>query len=115
LPFSPGARAGDLVFVSGQASVDETGAIVSDTFRGEMERSIRNLQGVLAGAGLALNDVVRVNAYVADPDDLAEYNSLYADFFAEPRPARTTLTGCLVGIKFEIDAIAVARGQSEDG
>jgi 2-iminobutanoate/2-iminopropanoate deaminase len=103
-------RAGDFVFVSGQASVDETGAIISGTFAEEMDRSIRNLCRILAESGSSISDVVRVTAYVHDPSDLDEYNRRYQEYFAPPRPARTTITSCLTAaIKFEIDAIAFAR------
>jgi len=108
LPFSPAVKAQKLVFVSGQASVDASGAIVHDTFEGEMRRSIANLAAVLAGAGLTLNDVAQVRSYVDSPADLPEYNRLYREFFTAPMPARTTLVGCLGGVvKYEIDAIAV--------
>ena len=109
LPFSPGVRAGGFVFVSGQASVDDAGAIVVDTFEGEFRRSLGNVRKVLAAAGLTLADVVQVRSYVDDPADLAEYNRLYREFFAEPYPARTTITNCLGGtLKYEIDVTAFA-------
>lgn len=106
LPFSPAIRSGDLVFVSGQASVDERGAIVSGTFAEEMRRSMENLRTVLAAAGCGMDDVVQVRAYVDDAAHLAEYNELYREYFSEPLPARTTLTGCVGRIKFEVDAVA---------
>ena len=108
LPFSPSVRAGGFVFVSGQASVDETGKIVADTFAGEFRRSVENVKRVLAAAGLTLADVVQVRSYVDDPADLPEYNRLYREFFAEPFPARTTVVNCLGGaLKYEIDVTAV--------
>jgi 2-iminobutanoate/2-iminopropanoate deaminase len=111
LPFSPALRAGPFVFVSGQASVDASGKIINDTFEGEMRRSMENLRAVLAGAGLELRDVVQVRSYVGRQEDLAEYNRIYRDYFAEPFPARTTLIGCLgTLLKFEIDAQALVRG-----
>jgi 2-iminobutanoate/2-iminopropanoate deaminase len=51
LPFSPASRVGELIFVSGQASVDTTGKIISDTFEGEMRRSIENLRQSPTGCG----------------------------------------------------------------
>ena len=69
LPFSPATRVGDLVFVSGQASVDATGKIVPDTFEGEMRRSIENLAKVLADSGSDLAHVVQTRNYVRDADD----------------------------------------------
>ena len=107
LPFSPGIRAGGFVFVSGQASVDDEGAIVNDTFAGEFLRSIGNVRKVLAGAGLTLADVVQVRSYVDSPADLPEYNRLYREAFAAPFPARTTIVNCLGGaLKYEIDVVA---------
>jgi 2-iminobutanoate/2-iminopropanoate deaminase len=109
LPFSPFVRAGDFVFVSGQASVDATGQIVNDTFEGEMRRSIANVRSVLTGAGLTLADVCQVRSYVGRQDDLAEYNRIYREYFTGPYPARTTLIGCLgTLLKFEIDVTAYA-------
>jgi 2-iminobutanoate/2-iminopropanoate deaminase len=109
LPFSPAVQVGSLVFVSGQASVDDHGQIVADTFAGEMRRSFANVERVLAGAGLTLQNVVRVSSYVAQQEDLAEYNRLYREIFKAPYPARTTLIGCLGNVvKFEVDVIAVA-------
>jgi 2-iminobutanoate/2-iminopropanoate deaminase len=111
LPFSPAVRAGSLVFVSGQASVDETGKIVSDTFEGEMRRSMENVRKVLAAAGLGFEHVVRVTSYLGRQDDLAEYNRIYREYFSEPFPARSTLMGCLgTLLKFEIDVVAYAGG-----
>lgn len=111
LPFSPALRSGELVFVSGQASVDGRGAIVSGTFEEEMRRSMENLLRVLRAAGCGTADVVQVRAYVQDVADLPRYNELYREYFPEPLPARTTLTNCLGPLKFEIDAIArAARG-----
>lgn len=110
LPFSPAIRSGELVFVSGQASVDRQGAIVSGSFEEEMRRSMENLRIVLSAAGCSLDDVVHVRSYVRDPVDLTQYNVLYREYFAEPLPARTTLTGCLGAIRFEIDAIARVPG-----
>jgi len=110
LPFSPATRVGDLVFVSGQASVDQTGQIVSDTFEGEMRRSIQNLAKVLADSGSDLAHVVQTRNYVRDVDDLAAFNSIYREFFREPYPARTTITNCLSpALRYEIECVAVAK------
>src|SRR5579872_5462356 len=95
LPFYPAVRAGGLLFVSGQASTDAEGQIVPDTFEGEFRRSLENLRRILRAAGADLDRVVQVRAYVRDPADLAEYNRLYREYFLEPFPTRTTLTGCL--------------------
>lgn len=109
LPFSPATRAGGFVFVSGQASVDDGGKIVVDTFEGEFRRSMENARRILTAAGLTFADVVQVRSYVDNPADLPEYNRLYREYFAEPFPARTTTVNCLGGaLKFEIDMTAFA-------
>ncbi|ORA37341.1 RidA family protein [Mycobacterium aquaticum] len=111
--FSSCVSAGDLLFVSGQASVLD-GAIVPGTFAEEMARSIDNLRRILESRGLNLADVVKVGAYVRDPGDLVEFNKLYPRYFSNPLPARTTITSCLPDtIKFEIDAVALLGGRAD--
>ena len=110
LPFSAAVEANGFVFVSGQASVDDQGVIVSGDFEQEMRRSMSNVQRILAAVGLDLGDVVRVTSYVHNPDHLPQYNLLYREYFSSPLPARTTITSCLsVALKFEIDVIAARR------
>src|ERR1700733_13861874 len=86
LPFSPSVCFGDLIFISGQASVDGEGQIVSDTFEGEFRRSIENVRKVLAAAGSDLAHIIQTRNYVRDPVDLPLYNQLYREYFSEPYP-----------------------------
>lgn len=110
LPFSPATKVGDFIFVSGQASVDATGKIVSDSFEGEMRRSIENLRKVLETAGSDLAHVVQTRNYVRDNDDLVRFNQIYPEYFKAPYPARTTITNCLgAALRYEIECIAVAK------
>jgi 2-iminobutanoate/2-iminopropanoate deaminase len=109
LPFSPAVKVGNLVFVSGQASVDPTGKIVADTFEGEFRRSVENLRKVLRSAGVDLAQVVQTRNYVRDAEELPQFNRLYQEYFRAPYPARTTITGCLSpALRFEIECIAVS-------
>ncbi|MBO9589136.1 RidA family protein [Devosia sp.] len=116
LPFSPAFIAGDLMFVSGQASVDSaSGAIITDTFEGEMRRSIENLRAILEAGGLSLDHVVNVKSYVADEADLALYNQIYPEYFSEPRPSRSTIVGVLgTKLKFELDCVAYAKATRQE-
>jgi 2-iminobutanoate/2-iminopropanoate deaminase len=107
LPFSPATKVGNLIFVSGQVSTDETGAIVSDTFEKEFRRSIENVRKILRACGSDLDKIVQVRSYVKNASDWDEYNRLYREYFKPPFPARTTLTGCLGKVLYEIDVIAV--------
>jgi 2-iminobutanoate/2-iminopropanoate deaminase len=107
LPFSPAIKAGDYVFISGQASVDDEGKIVNGTFAEECRRSFENLGKILSAAGLDFCDVIQVRNYVNHQEDLAEFNQIYREFFSTPFPARTTIMGCLgTLLKFEVDAVA---------
>lgn len=107
LPFSPAIQSGDLVFVSGQASVDGEGNILVGTFEEECRRSFENLGAVLKGAGLSFEDVIQVRNYVGKQEDLPLFNQIYKEYFKQPYPARTTLIGCLGDLlKFEVDVIA---------
>ena len=110
LPFSPAVVVGDLIFISGQASVDEKGAIVGDTFEGEFRRSVENLRRVLEAAGSDLAHVVQTRNYVRDAEDVPLFNQLYREYFSAPFPARTTIINCLpASLRYEIEAIAVRR------
>ncbi|MBK8505993.1 MAG: RidA family protein [Saprospiraceae bacterium] len=107
LPFSPALQVDGWLFVSGQASVDASGNIVTDTFEGEMRRSFENARKILKAAGTDFKQVVQVRNYVSKKEDLAEFNRIYRDYFEAPFPARTTLIGCLSDIlKFEVDLVA---------
>lgn len=107
LPFSPAVQSGQFVFISGQASVDGDGNIVSGPFEQECRRSFENLKMILEQAGLGMEDVIQVRNYVGRQEDLAAFNQIYKEFFSEPYPARTTLIGCLgTLLKFEVDAVA---------
>lgn len=108
LPFSPAVQVGDVIYVSGQASVDATGKIVSDTFDGEFRRSLENLRKILKAAGSDLDHVVQTRNYVRDDNDLPLFNQLYREYFKAPFPARTTITNCLPPtLKYEIECVAV--------
>lgn len=110
LPFSPAVRVGDLIFVSGQASVDKTGKIISGTFEEEFRRSVENLRDVLESAGSDLAHVIQTRNYIRDSANTPLYNELYREYFKDPLPARTTISGCLPPVlHYEIDCIAVPK------
>ncbi len=110
LPFSPAVRVGELIFVSGQASVDASGAIVPDTFEGEVRRSIENMKRIVEGCGSDMRHVVQTRNYVRDPANVARYNEIYREYFSEPYPARATITHCLpASLQYEIECVAVVK------
>lgn len=109
LPLSMFTRVGNQIFVSGHGAVDEDGNFVSETFEGQFRYTMDAIRKTLLSAGVDFKDVVMVRGYVRDQKNLPLYNRLYREYFAEPRPARTTLTDCLPnGLEFEIDCVAFA-------
>lgn len=117
LPFSPAVRAGGFLFLSGIASVDESGRIIHDSFEEEARRTYRNVARILRAAGLDFSRVVQVRCYLQRQEDWDAHNRVYREFFSLPYPARTTLVGCLGDlVKYEVDLIAysgTAPGRAE--
>ena len=110
LPFSPAIRAGDFIFISGQASVDQQGNIVVDSFEEECRRSFNNVKAIVTAAGYTLADVVQVRNYVGKQEYLPLFNEIYREYFGQPFPARTTLIGCLGDLlKFEVDVVVYTK------
>ena len=90
-PYSQGIRSGELVFCSGQLGLDPATGELADGVEAQAERSLRNLQSVLDAAGLTFDDVVKTTIFLADVDDFAAVNAVYATFMPTPPPARSTV------------------------
>tara|TARA_Y100000590_G_scaffold351825_2_gene404122 strand:+ start:272 stop:673 length:402 start_codon:yes stop_codon:yes gene_type:complete len=108
LPFSPAIQVGDLVYISGQASVDRNnGKIIKGTIEDEIHRSIDNVKNILNSINLSLDNVINVKAYLANENDIKTYNEIYKKNFTVPYPSRTTIVNALPSfLKFEVDCIA---------
>lgn len=106
-PYSPGIVAeGRFVYVSGQGPIRD-GEVQPGSIEGETELTLENVASVLAEAGATMGDVVRCGVFLADLDDFAAMNAVYARFFPDPPLARTTVGATLPGIKVEIDCVAL--------
>lgn len=107
--YSQGWRAGDFVFVTGTAPVDTSGKIVDEDVAGQTRKVIENVKAILGAVGADLGAVVKSMVYLSNSDDFAEFNSVYAEYFPDPRPVRTTIgvdMRQVPGMKVEIDVIA---------
>mgnify|MGYP001563298183 CR=1 FL=1 len=101
-----------MVFTSGQIALDPaTGQLVGADVAAQTAQVFRNLGAVLRGAGLTLDDVVKTTVYLADMQDFAAMNEVYARHFGAAPPARTTIAaaGLPKNARVEIDAVAVGR------
>lgn len=107
-PYSHAVAAGDLVYLSGQTPLDPaTGKLAAGDITAQTEQCFVNLANVLAAAGLTLEDVVKVNVFLADIGDFAAMNAVYSKRFSAPYPARTTVGAALLpGVRVEIEMIA---------
>jgi len=109
-PYSQAIVTDDLVFCSGQVGLDpSTGELVSGGVEAEAARVIRNLEAVLDAAGCTLADVVKTTCFLADIADFQKFNAVYAGFWPDPPPARSTFQVAALprGAQVEIEAIAV--------
>ena len=90
-PYSHAVRAGDLVFVSGQAALNpETNQLEAGAAAAQTRRVLENIRTILQAAGADLSDVVKCCVFLADIQEFSEMNSVYAECFGESKPARTT-------------------------
>jgi 2-iminobutanoate/2-iminopropanoate deaminase len=105
--YSPGVRAGNLLFVSGQVPKDpRTGAVVGDDVAEQTRQVLRNLRGVLEAGGATLADVVSVTVYLEDEGDWGTFNEVYRTVFSAPYPSRAVVGARLRGILVEVSAVA---------
>lgn len=108
-PYSQAIASNDLVFCSGQVGLDPTsGELVEGGVEAQAERALRNLASVLDASGCSFADVVKTTIFLADVNDFAAVNAIYARFMPDPPPARSTVgVGALPkGARVEIEAIA---------
>jgi 2-iminobutanoate/2-iminopropanoate deaminase len=94
-PYSPVVVSGDTVWTAGQIAYDVEGNLVGGGITEQTRRSLENVRACLEAAGCTMDDVVKVNAYLADLGDVAGYNEVYREFFDEPYPARSSVGAAL--------------------
>ncbi len=91
-PYSQGVCVGDLVFLSGQLALDPaTGALVEGGIREQTEQALKNVEAILAKADLAVDNVVKTTVFLADINDFAAMNEVYAKHFTGSYPARSAV------------------------
>ena len=110
-PYSQAIQAGNLLFCSGQIPLDPvSGEIVAGDVRRQTEQAMENIASVLSAAGAGFNDVVKATVFLVEMSDFSVVNEVYGRYFAEHKPARSTVAVKELprGVRVEIEVIACA-------
>ena len=113
-PYSQAIQVGNLVYTSGQIPIDPaTGVFVEGGIREQTRQSLLNVKAILEEAGLTMSDVVKTTVFLADMNDFADMNAVYAEFFAESYPARSAVAVKMLpkGALVEIEVVAGMQNQ----
>jgi reactive intermediate/imine deaminase len=105
--YSQALRAGDFVYTAGTGPWHPaTRQVAGETIEAQTEQTLENLKAVLAAAGLGMESVVKTTIHLSDLSLFPRFNAVYARYFPDPKPVRTTVGSQLSGILVEIDVIA---------
>ena len=108
-PYSQAIQVGRLIYTSGQIPIDpQTGSFVEGGVQAQTRQSLNNVKAVLEEAGTDMNHVVKTTVFLADMADFAEMNTVYAEFFTQPYPARSAVAVKTLpkGALIEIEVVA---------
>jgi 2-iminobutanoate/2-iminopropanoate deaminase len=109
-PYSQAIRAGNVIYTSGQIALDPaTGALAEGDFAAQVHRVFANLNAVLAAGGATFSNVAKATVYLTDLANFTTLNEIYASYFGDTKPARTTVGVAQLpkGGLVEIDLIAI--------
>jgi 2-iminobutanoate/2-iminopropanoate deaminase len=108
-PYSHAVRAGGFLYVSGQGPIDAaTDKMSHGTIEHETRIVLGNIKRILEGCGSSMRDVVKCGVFLRHGTDFAAMNAVYAEFFGDAKPARTTVEAKFADPKMlvEIDCVA---------
>ena len=108
-PYSQAIQIGNLVYTSGQIPIDPaTGVFVEGGIKEQTRQSLTNVKAILEEAGLTMGNVVKTTLFLAEMNDFAVMNEVYAEFFTEPYPARSAVAVKTLpkGALVEIEVVA---------
>ncbi len=108
-PYSQAIQVGNLIYTSGQIPINPaTGSFVEGGIKEQTRQSLLNVKAILEEAGLTMSNVVKTTVFMADMNDFADMNAVYAEFFTEPYPARSAVAVKTLpkGALVEIEVVA---------
>ena len=108
-PYAQAVKAGNMLFTSGQIPLLPSGELLNGSIQEQTHQVFKNLQAVLTEAGATFNDVVKATVFIADMNQFAEINEVYAQYFGDHKPARSTVQVARLpkDVGVEIDLIAI--------
>ncbi len=109
-PYNQAIRYGNVVYTSGQVALDPaSGQLVGATVQEQTHRVFQNLQAILDSAGTSLKNVVKTTVFLATMNDFQAMNAIYAEYFQDTKPARSTIAVAELPKKalVEIECVAV--------
>jgi len=108
-PYSPAVKLGDFVYVSGQLPLDIEGKLVEGDIQEQAYQVLKNMEAVLAEMNLEMRHIVKTTVFLTDLSDFNALNEIYATYFSDPYPARSTIQVAALpkGAKIEIEAIVI--------
>jgi 2-iminobutanoate/2-iminopropanoate deaminase len=112
-PYSQGIKTDSLIFTAGQIALDPaSGKLVEGGIEAQTRQVLTNLKHILEAGGAGLETVVKTTVFLADMGEFAALNNVYAEFFGEAMPARSTVqvAALPLGARVEIEAVALLRG-----
>lgn len=110
-PYSAAIRVGDMILVSGQVGIDESGGLVPGGVGGQTRACLQAIQRILESQGASMADVVQTRVFLTDFATYAEYNAAYREYLTLPYPTRATIGApeLALGAGIEIEAVAIRR------
>ena len=108
-PYSQAIKVGNLVYTSGQIPINPaTGNFVEGGIKEQTRQSLTNVKAILEEVGLTMGNVIKTTVFMADMNDFADMNTVYAEFFSEPYPARSAVAVKTLpkGALVEIEVVA---------
>ena len=111
-PYSQAIKAGNMLFASGQIAINpSTSEMITGDIKAQTEQVMKNLESVLKAAGMSFGNVVKTTVFLADMKNFAEMNSVYAKYFAENPPARSTVQVAKLPKNAEIEIELIASSE----
>ncbi len=109
-PYSPAVKLGDFVYMSGQIAIDPaTSELINGEIQEQTYQVLKNIEALLTEMNLDMRHIVKTTVYMSDLSDFNAMNEIYATYFVQPYPARTTVQVCALpkGAKIEIECLVI--------